>query len=85
MPFFVKLLALTSSHTKINANITMAVIKDGTNAAVDGVPRLSIAITFWIDGEPGADMDHVQQPAEIATGISRHVRLDSLKRFSAIG
>ena len=63
----------------------MAVIKDGTNAAVDGVPRLSIAITFWIDGEPGAVMDHVQHPAEIAAGINLLVRLPSLKRFRAIG
>ena len=57
-------------YERLTANITMAVIKDGTNAAVDGVPRLSIAITFWIDGEPGAVMDHVQHPAEIAAGIN---------------
>ena len=85
MHSFSFILALTSNHTKINANITIAVINDGTKAAVDGVPRLSIAITFWMDGEPGAYMDHVQHPAEIAAGISLLVRLPSLNRFKAIG
>ena len=75
LPFFVKYLALYSSHTKININSTIDAINDGTKAAVALVPRFVIAILFWIDGEPGAVIDHVQHPADIAAGISILVRL----------
>ena len=55
------------------------------NAAVEGVPRFVIAITFWIEGEPGAVIDHVQQPADIAAGRSLLVILARLNIWRAIG
>ena len=39
-------------------------IREGTKAAVAGVPRSVMGITFWIDGDPGPLMDQVQQPEE---------------------
>ena len=84
-PFLVKERARNSNQKKIIKNIAIAVNKDGTNAAVDGVPRLSIAITFCTEGEPGPLIDQVQHPAEMAAGIRRRVRFASLNRLSAIG
>ena len=63
----------------------METIKDGASAAVEGVPRFRIAITFCMEGDPGAVMETVQQPADIEAGINRLVMSASLKRFRAMG
>ena len=66
-------------------NSTTDAINEGTKAAVAGVPRLCIAILFWIEGEPGAVIDHVQHPAEMAAGSSILERFAFLNIWSAIG
>ena len=43
-PFPVNFLALYSSQTNIMANMAAVVMRDGTNAAVAGVPRFVMAI-----------------------------------------
>ena len=58
---------------------------EGTRAAVGVVPRLSMGITFWMEGEPGPYMDQVQQPAEMAAGISLLVRLAERNICRAMG
>ena len=47
----------------------MTLITPGTKAAVAVVPRLFMPMTFWIEGEPGAIMEMVQQPAVMEAGI----------------
>ena len=60
-------------------------MRDGTNAAVAVVPRLFMAMVLGMDGAPGAVMDQVQQPEEIAAGISLRERSEFLNICRAMG
>ena len=53
--------------------------------AVGVVPKDWMGMTFWMEGEPGPYIEKVQQPAEMAAGISLLVRLAYRKSCRAMG
>ena len=54
-------------------------------AAVEAVPRLFMTTTFWTEGESGATMDTVQQPAVIAAGMRIRERSSFWKSCRQMG